>query len=191
LSKVYYHGSIYPCITKLEACSILHQTNRRVVYLTDNVPYALYYIWDENITGYRGKHVTGWINGGTAYYEEQFPDQLKAFYQGVSGYLYVICHNEDIQPLENRDGMYYSLISMKVAEVMYIPDVYEELLKYESMGLFRVLRYNEQSENRQNELIELIASAIRRSDFFKNDESRANFMKKYFRKAWEKAEQCS
>jgi hypothetical protein len=74
-----------------------------------------------------------------------------------------------------------------VAKVNFILDVYEELLKYEALGKFKVLRYNEQSEKRQDELIDLIATDIVKADFFKGNEAKAQFIKKHFVKAWEKA----
>lgn len=187
MKEYLYHGSVYSGITELEAHSKLHNTDKKVVYLTDNIPYALYYIWDEEHNGYSRKHVTGWIKNGVAYYEEQFPDQLKTFYKGVSGYLYCIFKNSDIQSVENRECMYYSLENTVVAKVDYIPDVYEELLKYEASGKFKVLRYNEQSEKRQDELIDLITTGIVKSNFLKDNEAKAQFMRKYFVKAWEKA----
>lgn len=187
MKEYLYHGSDYSGIKELEARSKLHNSEKKVLYLTDNIPYALYYIWDEEHNGYSGKHVTGWIKNGVAYYEEQFPDQLKTFYKGVSGYLYCISKNSDIQSVEDRECMYYSLENTVVAKVDYILDVYEELLKYESLGKFKVLRYNEQSKKRQNELIGFVSTVIVKSEFFKDNESKAKFMKKHFVRAWEKA----
>lgn len=187
MKEYLYHGSDYSGIKELEARSKLHNSEKKVLYLTDNIPYALYYIWDEEHNGYSGKHVTGWIKNGVAYYEEQFPDQLKTFYKGVSGYLYCISKNSDIQSVEDRKCMYYSLENTVVAKVDYILDVYEELLKYESLGKFKVLRYNEQSKKRQNELIGFVSTVIVKSEFFKDNESKAKFMKKHFVRAWEKA----
>jgi hypothetical protein len=155
--------------------------------LTDNIPYALYYIWDKKHNDYSGKYVTGWIKNGIAYYEEQFSDQLRTFYKGVSGYLYCISKNSDMQTVENKECVYYSLENTVIDKVEYILDVYEELLKYEASGKFKVLRYNEQSEKRQDELINFIATAIVKSDFFKDNKAKAQFMKKHFVKAWEKA----
>ena len=186
--KNFYHGSIVPEITKLEARSKLHNSEEKVVYLTDNVPYALFYIWDEKHNGFDGKHVTGWIKNGIAYYEEQFLDQLKTFYEGVSGYLYRIDDNYDIRQMENRDNMFFSINDVIVSEVVQITDVYEELLKYEAEGKLVVLRYSEQTVERQNELVELISQAIIRDNFYKENEMQQAFMKKYFSRAWKKAE---
>ena len=88
--KYYYHGSCTPGIVQLETRSKLHNTEENVVYLTDNIPYALFYLWDAEHNECSFKHVPGWTKNDIAYYEEQSPDQLKVFYQGVSGYLYCV-----------------------------------------------------------------------------------------------------
>ena len=184
---VFYHGSIIPGITQLDARSKLHNSEDRVVYLTDSIPYALYYIWDAEHNGCSVKHVTGWTRNGIAYYEEQFPEQLKTFYQGISGYLYRILDTGNIKAVENRTNMFYSTESVPMVEAILIEDVYEELLKYESEGKFVVLRYNEQTEDRQNELVDMIAQAIVMNDFYADNKERQDFMMKYFPKSWERA----
>ena len=185
--KCYYHGSCTPGIMQLEARSRLHNTAEKVVYLTDNIPYALFYLWDENHNGCSFKHVTGWTKNDVAYYEEQFPDQLKTFYQGVSGYLYRISDSANIKSVGNRKNMFYCAGNATVAESIYIPDVYDELLKYEAEGKFVVLRYNEQSAEKQNELVDFIAKGIIHEKFYARNEQKQAFMKKYFPKSWEKA----
>lgn len=186
--KYYYHGSNIPGISQLEARSKLHNTEEKVVYLTDCIPYALFYIWDSDHNKYSGKHVTGWVKNGVAYYEEQFSEQLKTFYQGVAGSLYCIADDPDIKPVAGRDNLYYYPADVTVSKVEQILDVYEELLKYEAEGLFAVLRYNEQSTERQEELTNLIASAIAQARFFEDNQEQREFMKKHFSKAWEIAE---
>lgn len=173
---------------ELEARSKLHNTAEKVVYLTDNIPYALFYLWDAEHNGCSVRHVTGCVKNDTAYYEEQFPDQLKNFYQGVSGYLYCIPDSADIKVVENRTNMFYCSINAKVTEAIFIPDVYEELLKFEADGKLVVLRYNEQSAERQDELVDFIAQGIIHEKFYMGNESQRDFMKKRFPKSWEKAE---
>ncbi|MCM1061542.1 MAG: hypothetical protein NC452_14835 [Eubacterium sp.] len=183
-----YHGSIISGIKQIETRSLLHGSDRKVVYLTDNIPYALFYIWDKEHNHNSGKHVTAWVRDGTAFYEEQFPDQMKTFYKGVSGYLYVVPRNSEIISAENREGMYYSLNNVMTEGEYYIADVYDELIKYELSGELKVRRYNEQSEERKNELTDLTAEAIVRENCFNNKEN-SEFYKRYFAKAWERAVQ--
>ena len=184
-----YHGSVIRGITKLNANSKLHNADIHVIYLTDNIPYALFYIWDEKRLGFGGKHVTGWIKNGIAYYEEQFPEQLKTFYKGASGYLYCITKHSDFSAVEDREGMFYRSTDAVVDKKIYIADVYAELMQYEAIGKLKVLRYNDQSEQRQNELTDMITAFIIKRDFYNNDPARAMFMKKYFINAWKKAEE--
>ena len=84
--------------------------------------------------------------------------------------------------------MFYCSMNAKVTESLYIPDVYEELLKFEADGKLVVLRYNEQSAERQNELVDFIAKGIIHEKFYVDNESKKEFMKKRFPKSWEKAE---
>lgn len=182
-----YHGSNIAGITFLEPRSPLHGTDKKVVYLTGSIPYALVYIWDPKHTGYDRKHVTAWLKNGIANYEEQFPDQLELFYRNVSGYLYCIQNSKDCQSVGNRESMFYSEGKVPIDHVVFIADVYEELLKHERSGLFRILRYREQTEKRQGELVDMIAKAIIDNHFYRNDTAQAEFLKKYHVKAWEKA----
>lgn len=184
----YYHGTHIGDISVLRARSCLHKSDKKVVYLTDCIPYALFYIWDPKETGCHSKHVTGWVGNGIAYYEEQFPDQLAAFYQNVSGYLYTI--QGSLQAVDGRPNMFYSEDDTPVSDVIWIPNVYDELLKYEEMGKFVIRRYTDQTKARQEELIDLIAADIKNNNFYKHDLEKQVFMQKYFRLAWEKIWGC-
>lgn len=183
----FYHGSISPNIIKLKTLSLLHNENKKAVYLTDNIPYALLYIWDGKHNNYDRKFVTSWIKNGITYYEELFPMQLKIFYKGVSGYLYCVKKSPKILPVSKNESMYYSEENISIDRTIYIPDIYSELMKYETLGKFKLLRFNEQSLGKQNELIDKSAGIILKSDFFKNDELKLKFYKKYFPTAWERA----
>ena len=79
MDEYLYHGTIYSGLTELEARSKLHNTDQRVVYLTDNIPYALLYIWDENHNDCSEKHVTGWVRNGVAYMKSSSLTNLKHF----------------------------------------------------------------------------------------------------------------
>ncbi len=58
--------------------------------------------------------------------------------------------------------------------------IYQELIRFEALGGFKLFRFNEQSEESQNELIDKSAEIIVKSDFFKNDQEKLKFYKKYF-----------
>ena len=59
------------------------------------------------------------------------------------------------------------------------------------VGQFKVFRYNEQSDERKSELIELISNAIVRENFYKNDDAHRKFIKKHFIESWKRATEHS
>lgn len=90
-----YHGSSPQGINVLKPLSKLHGSNQKAVYLTENIPHALVYIWDSIKIGTCQKWVTCGLKNGIVYYEEQFPNQLQTFYEGVEGYIYIYCSEKD------------------------------------------------------------------------------------------------
>ena len=181
-----YHGSITPNIKLLDARSKLHNTDKKVVYLTSNIPYSLVYIWDAKKNNNSLKHVTCGIRNGEVFYEEKFPNQLKTFYKGVSGYLYCV-DNVDVYEVNDREYMYYSLNDKSVIKTILIEDVYEELLKYEALGQFKVYRYNEQTEEKKNEFKLMNAYYFIKINFFNKDTEQINFYKTHYKESWDLA----
>jgi len=181
-----YHGSAVPALTELRPLSALHGSDEKVVYLSSSIPYTLLYIWDGEKTQCSRKWVTGWVEDGIAYYEEQFSGQLKAFYAGVRGYVYSALKSGDVRSLPHREDLFYSRKPIRVQSVTEIPDVYQALLEYERAGKFCVLRYEDASEEKQAELTDRIATYIIQNNLLEQDSEESRFMKRYFARAWEK-----
>lgn len=112
---------------------------------------------------------------------------MEIFYKGVSGYLYCIEKGLNISAVEDKESLYYSETDIIADYADYISDIYCELMKYEAAGKFKLLRFNKQPKERQDMLINKSADIITKSDFFKNDEAKLSFYKKYFTEAWERA----
>lgn len=182
-----YHGSAVAGLTEVQPLSLHHNSDKRVVYLSSSIPYVLLYIWDSEKTGYSRKWVTGWLKDGIAYYEEQFPGQLQTFYEGVSGVIYSILPNDDLDTVQQREGMQYCCSPVPVYRATKIPDVYQELMRYEREGLFLVLRYEDAIPEKQAELTDRIAGYIKMNDLIAQDSEVSRFMKRYFVQAWAKA----
>ena len=178
-----YHGSIVDNIEVLEARSKLHNTDNCVVYLTSSIPYALVYIWDGNRNHNSVKHVTCGICNGEVFYEEKFLNQLETFYKGVSGYVYCV-DKEDTYEVKEREYMYYSLNDKPVVKKIFVEDVYEELLKYEALGEFKVYRYHEQSNEKKEQFKKMNAYYFIKTNFFNQDVEQMNFYKKYYGDSW-------
>lgn len=174
-----YHGSHIAGIRCLLPNSPLHGTkDQMVTYLTANLPYALFYIWDaqHNHTNY--KYVTCGIKNGVVIYEEQFPNQLSRFYQGVRGYLYCMDNSATVYPVEHREDMYYSSNPVSVLETLEIEDVYEEILSYERKGLIKIIRYENMPKEKLNMLHKHILEHIKKED------PCAQIYKNYFPELW-------
>ena len=56
-----YHGSAAASLAELQPLSRLHNSERKVVYLSSSIPYVLLYIWDSEKTQSSRKWVTGWL----------------------------------------------------------------------------------------------------------------------------------
>ena len=95
---------------------------------------------------------------------------------------------EEAIHVEGREYMYYSLTDRNVDNVKYIADVYEELIRYEKLGEITILRFNEQSTERKNQLIDMIASYILEMNMLETDNEQRDFVKRYFKEAWNQAE---
>ena len=185
---IYYHGSAVADLTELQPFSKLHQSEEQAVYLSSALPYVLFYIWDAEKTGSSRKWVTGWLKDGVACYEEQFPGQLRAFYEGVRGYVYSVLHCDSVQQMPQREDLFYSSDPVKVYRTQEIPDVYQALLQYEREGKFKLLRFEDATPEKQEELIDRIATYIRESKLPEQDGEHSRFMKKHFVDAWKRVQ---
>jgi len=184
-----FHGSSVSGIETLHATSKLHGTEEdKVLYLTENPVYALFYIWDAEHNKRTGKYVTCFIKNGKVYYEEQFPDQLKTFYKGVSGYLYCVVQTEEFSPVKGWEEMWSVGKDTKVAEVRFIPDVYEELMKYEKEGKLEVISYEKVAPERIKDLYEYMVRKLVNNGIIKQPNcEEAVFYRTYFETVWRMA----
>lgn len=186
-ASLLFHGSAVPGLTELQPLSKLHNSAQSVVYLSSSVPYILLYIWDAKKTDSSRKWVTAWMENGVAHYEEQFFGQLRAFYEDVQGYVYSALPGDGMQSVHNREGMFCSTVPVNVYRAAEIKDVYQELLRYEQEGSFKLHRFEDATPEKQAELIERIATYIRESGLLAQDSEHARFIKRYFKNAWKAA----
>ncbi len=66
-----------------------------------------------------------------------------------------------------------------------MPDVYDEILKYEQSGVVTVRRYATFSEKEKSELFEMMVHFIFKNDFVNSTNKKAAFFRKHFPEAWE------
>ena len=184
-----YHGSFFPDIHKLDAASKNHDSEEeKVVYMTTSRAYALFYIWDAEHNGIKNKWVTSWIKNGIVSYHEQFPGQLKSFYDGVSGFIYYCSKNDNWIPASKPDTWMCNH-GVEIEGCEKVENVYEEIIRYETEGKIHVVRFETMSPEEQDKTVQMIADLIiKRNYLLCPGEEEAVFLKSHNKLAWERAE---
>ena len=183
-----YHGSFFPDIHKLNAASKNHDNEEKVVYMTSNRAYALFYIWDAEHNGIKNKWVTSWIRDGIVSYHEQFPGQLKSFYDNVSGFIYYCSKNDDWVKASKPDTWICNH-DVIIEGCEKVENVYEEIARYETEGKVNVIRFEAMSPEERDKTVQMIADVIIQKNYLLNpSDDEAVFLKSYNKLAWERAE---
>ncbi|MFR1519299.1 MAG: hypothetical protein ACLSVG_11130 [Clostridia bacterium] len=183
MTNIFYHATNKK-LDELLPLSKKHSGDGRVCYFTPNRAYALFYIRDMEIN-----HVTcGVGDNGIPVYYEQFPQQLKIMYSGRSGYIYTLINNGEIVN-GHTNGVWFSTQPIKVASVSFVKDVYDEIIKAESVGEVQIIRYEDLSEEKKLQITEMICISILKHKYLSNDCAKSRFMKENFPEAWNMAKE--
>lgn len=182
-----YHGSWISGLTVLNPKSYCHNyPNEKVVYLTANRAYSLFYIWDAQHNNRNNKYVTCGLKDGVVQYHEQFPNQLYSFYNGVSGYIYSVIKDETFIKGSESD-MWINKNPVPVRKIEFIPNVYDEILKYEQAGKVEIRRYHSLSVEDKNRFIDMTVNYITDKKLMLSPNSEeSKFISKHFVEAWKK-----
>lgn len=141
---MYYHDSPVPNLKEL----IPHKSNHNkpLVYLSKKLENTLVYLSnavekfciENNIphTDMIHKWASyGFNKNGILVLEEYYPNAIEQTYCGVSGYIYAVNANENIQP---QKDIPYAVISQRPVQVEsyeFISDAYEEVKQIAEQGL--------------------------------------------------------
>lgn len=184
-----YHGSFVSNITTLKPNLKMHNgKEEKIVYLTSNYAYALFYIWDPVNNHRKNKYITAYIKDGIVYYEEQFPNQFYEFYHKVNGCVYYVLES-DAFIKGSEESFYISNDDTKVVKCDFIDNVHNKILEYINKGLVKILYYNEQPKEKQESLKEKIVHVILKKQIIGSDNEEELFFKKYFVEAYNRAVQ--
>ena len=185
-----YHGSFFPDIHKLDAVSKNHDNEEeKVVYMTTNRAYSLFYIWNAEHNGIK-KWITSWIRDGIVGYHEQFPGQLKSFYNGVSGFIYYCSKNDNWIPASKPDTWMCSH-DVVLEGCEKVENVYEEIIRYETEGKVHVVRFEAMTPEEQDKTVQMIADLIIKKNYLLDQsKEEAIFLKSHNKLAWKRAEKC-
>ena len=174
-----YHGTTVPDMEILEANSRSREGGK-VLYLTDNFPYSLFYIRDRDID-----FVTcGVGRDGVVHYDEKFPGQLEALYRGLSGWVYEV--EAEAEPTK-VGGVFVTAGNAVVTGKRYIPDAWEAILAETAKGNVEILAYEDTTAeqralNREGIVRWLLSGTVT------NPKKKA-FLRAHFPEAWEEARQ--
>lgn len=145
-----FHGSATGGITQLRPFVSNH--GKAYVYLCDSE--ALATLYAHNALPRPNGWFPYWFNkDGQLGYDEYFPGQLEAFYQGQSGYVYTA--EAELPRLDKMPWVHLSESPVDVAACRYIPDLLEELLSLEARGRL-IIRRHETLPERMVETIRLM-----------------------------------
>ncbi len=179
-NDIFYHASNIGGLDELFPLSKMHSGQQSVCYFTPNREYALFYLRDMEVN-----HVTCGVDAnGIPVYHEQFPEQLAKIYGKRSGYIYS-CINTDLIKQGHTAGVWISTEPVKVTGVEYIDDVYAEILKAENRGVVRIIRYEDLTEKKKNEINEMMKNSILKNNRLHSTTAKSLFYKENFPAAWQ------
>ncbi len=174
----YYHGS------PTAGIQTLAPPPGKVIYLTNNRAYALFYIRDLAVN-----HVTcGVADDGVVDYDEQFPGQLRTLYTGRSGWLYA-CEGDGAFARGSSPWIVTADHAVAVAAAEFIPNAYEAILPEIAAEAVRVKRYEDKTEQQRRDITEMMVRKIFKNGYLGAATPKARFMEQYFPEAWAFARQ--
>lgn len=80
---------------------------------------------------------------GVLVFQEMFSGALAYFYKGVSGYVYRYSGDYPVNSAAGVPTCATSSTAVPVADFEYIEDVYEAIIRYQSLGTFLYERYED------------------------------------------------
>lgn len=169
---VYYHASPYENIKILEPRISNHK--KSLIYFSTKKENVLVYLSnaiekyckDTNFK-HEGTYSTwgpySFTNEGLLQLEEYYPNALEETYKGISGYIYSTSTIPNMKPLSEIKDVYVTDSNTTIEEVEHIVDAYEEILKYERLGLIKILRYEEFIKLKKEWLYKIIQKEYKES----------------------------
>ena len=162
---IYYHASQTKGISFLEPRVSNH--NIPLIYFSKKRENVLVYLSNaiekyckEEGFEYDGNYEKwgpyGFNKDGKLVIEEYYPNALESTYKNVSGYIYQAENVADSGFEINIPDAVTSSEPVKVNNVEYVEDAYEELMKAEKAGLITIIRYDEMTAKKKEWLINTI-----------------------------------
>ena len=175
-----YHGSATPGLTRLIPFQSNH--DRPYVYLTHSPALAALYAHNP-MTRPNGWFTYRWDREGRLHYDEYFPGQLAALYQGQTGCVYAA--EAELPAMEKMPWIYLSEIPVQVTACQDIPDLMAHLLLLETRGELIVHRYETLSDAARENFRRIVRREIDKNALREHPESEyAMFLHRYMPEVW-------
>ena len=156
---VLYHGSN---VSGIEALKPGRATGPKpCVYMTHSKVLATIYSHNP-LTRPNGFFPYWWGKDGKLYYDEYFRGQLEEIYSGQKGYVYE-CEGE-YSRMEQMPWVYVAEQQVPVVNCTVVPDIYEQLLRYEKEGLLIIQRWDLVSQGQRELWKKVVRNSLKRTD---------------------------
>jgi hypothetical protein len=184
----YYHGTQIGGLTELiPFASPGSNLKEACVYLSTKRQIALHYASNYRKLPFSSPMLN--IQDDVIIYQEMYSGALELSCKGVSGYIYRCVG--DYEMSENH-GVKTCAVSYKpvpVADVEYIEDIYDEIMKYKEQGKFKYEKYEELPQYRHDILRGHFIRTVKNEDLLNNPQHpQYSLFKEKFPKYWKEAE---
>ena len=184
---ILYHGTQIQNIKQLKPFSTKgNAISKPVICFTPNYCTALLYIWNRSYK---------WVSfseneDNKVVFIEHFDNMLFDFYNNIKGSIYECGEDNNAIAPTHMKGVFTSDIPVKVEKETQIDNVYDEIVKQESLGNIIVKRYNQLSDDEKNKIFKQIVRAIHMQKLLLpsdnlSQKDQSNFIKTHFPKAWD------
>jgi len=138
----FYHGTQVGGLTELKPFdSGGSNLKTPAVYLTIRKQVALHYISNYKSLPFASPMLN--IREHDVVYQEMYPGALELSCKGVSGYIYRVEGDFEMMEHNGVPSAAVSYQSVPIADVEYIPDVYDSIMEYQRQGKFVYEKYEE------------------------------------------------
>jgi hypothetical protein len=159
----FYHGTSVAGLKELKPFAKEGSNLQEAcVYLSTSRQVALFYIWNYEKDPVRRLMMD--IKPDKVVFQEMFSGALARFYQGTKGYLYRCIGEYEMSESHGVQTCAISREPVPVESVEYIPDVYEEIMNYQSQGKFVYEKYESLPQYRHDIIRGHVMRSIKKED---------------------------
>lgn len=178
----FFHGSPVSGLTVLRPFSADGQ-KKPVVYLTSSEVVASFYISKRDCLWY----TYGFTKDGIPEYTETYSGQLKEFYGGLGGTIYICESDASVSGLKSIPTAVTLEKPITVSGRILVEDCLKKLCEYESEGRLILHRFDDLTEEQRECNNRMVLKSIREEKLIEAGTPLSLFVKKKFPEIWKTA----